>query len=78
VVVEKPFGHDVASAHVPNDEVRLPFVNTMFEPIWNRNYVSCVRITMAESFPVEDRGHFYIPQAPATRDATTPTNVMPA
>ena len=33
----------------------------MFEPIWNRNYVSCVQITMAEDFGVEDRGHFYDP-----------------
>ena len=33
----------------------------MFEPIWNRNYVSSVQITMAESFGVEDRGHFYDP-----------------
>jgi glucose-6-phosphate 1-dehydrogenase len=33
----------------------------MFEPVWNRNYVSSVQITMAESFGVEDRGHFYDP-----------------
>ena len=33
----------------------------MFEPIWNRNYVSSVQITMAEDFGVEDRGHFYDP-----------------
>jgi glucose-6-phosphate 1-dehydrogenase len=33
----------------------------MFEPIWNRNYVSCVQITMAESFGVENRGRFYDP-----------------
>jgi len=86
VVVEKPFGHDLASARALAAEIHesieesqlyridhflgkmgtdellyLRFANTMVEPIWNRNHIACVEITMAEDFGVEDRGHFYDP-----------------
>ncbi len=86
VAVEKPFGHDLASARALAREIHqyidesqlyridhflgkmgtdellyLRFANTMIHPIWNREHVAYVQITLAEVFGVEDRGHFYDP-----------------
>tara|TARA_Y100000385_G_scaffold133663_1_gene138760 strand:+ start:48 stop:1601 length:1554 start_codon:yes stop_codon:yes gene_type:complete len=92
VVIEKPFGRDLESAHELNEVISSVFEepqvyridhylgketvqdllvqrfgNSIFEPLWNREYIDCVQITVAESLGVGTRGGYYDTSG-ATRD----------
>ena len=92
LIIEKPFGHDLASAKVLTAEIQkhfterevfridhylgketvqnmlaLRFSNGIFEPIWNRQFIDHVQITVAESIGIEGRAGYY-EQAGAIRD----------
>ena len=92
LIIEKPFGHDLASAKALTAEIQehftesevfridhylgketvqnmlaLRFSNGIFEPIWNRQFIDHVQITVAESIGIEGRAGYY-EQAGAIRD----------
>ena len=84
LIIEKPFGRDLASAHALNQTLRthfreeqlyridhylgketvqnllvFRFANTLFEPVWNANFIDHVQITVSETVKMEGRGDYY-------------------